>query len=74
MATAGIIHTTHASFLREPGAPDPLRPARRSICLPAAGPKSSGFGRHRLQDSPANLKAMPAEEASLKRAFDSFSN
>ena len=27
------------------------------------GPKSSGFGRHRLQDSPANLKAMPAEEA-----------
>ena len=28
-----------------------------------AGPKSSGFGRHRLQDSPANLKAMPAEEA-----------
>ena len=31
MATAGIIHTTHASFLRELGGPDPLRPARRSI-------------------------------------------
>ena len=25
------IHTTHASFLGEPGGPDPLRPARRSI-------------------------------------------
>ena len=31
VATAGIIPTTHASFLREPGGADPLRPARRSI-------------------------------------------
>ena len=29
LATAGVIHTTHASFLREPGGgADPLRPAR----------------------------------------------
>ena len=31
-------HTTHASFLREPGGADPLRPARRSI-YPGSGEK-----------------------------------
>ena len=62
VATAGITHTTHASFLREPGGPDPLRPARRSI-YPKVGRQMLVFKIWSLKVVPQKIKmVLPTNE------------